>query len=225
MFIIAVITQKGGSGKTTLSINLAAAAAEAGHTPLVIDCDMQASACKWADRREKDLAPHVIDAQPSRLAGAIKTAEEQGIDVIIIDTPPKSGEASAAAAKVADVVIIPFEPQILDLETIENTKDILQLAKNPPAIAVLNKVPPVGTRRQEDAAAFLRQYGLAICAQSVSRRAIFGDATAMGKSVIEAEPQGKAAQEIREVYLQVIRFSGKQENMKHEQTGKLSRVG
>jgi chromosome partitioning protein len=215
MFIIAMITQKGGTGKTTLALNLAVAAAEQGCKPLIIDVDMQASACKWADRRGEDKSPHVIDAQPSRLANAIEKAESMGFDFAIIDTPAKSGDAGLAAAKVADIVLIPCRPQILDLETIESTKDIIRLAGSPAAMAILNAVPPVGHRRREDAGDFLKQYDIPICTQAVSHRAIFGDATAMGQSVIESEPEGKAAQEIREVYLQVTKFAGKQEKIKH----------
>jgi chromosome partitioning protein len=225
MLIIAMITQKGGTGKTTLALNLAVAALLDGRNPLIIDVDMQVSACKWADRRGNDNPPHVINAQPARLANTIAEARRQAVDFIIIDTPAKSGDAGLAAARVSDLVIIPCRPQILDLETIESTKDILKLAGNPPAMAVLNAVPPVGHRRREDAGEFLKEYEIAICEQAISHRAIFGDATAMGQSAMEAEPDGKAAQEIREVYLQVLRFSGKQEQLTHgKATGKSQRA-
>ena len=224
MQIIVFIAQKGGTGKTTEAINLACAALEAGHNPLIIDIDVQASACRWADRRG-DKSPTVIDAQPSRLPSAIEKAAEAGFDLVLIDTPAKSGDAGLAAARVANLVMIPYRPQILDLETIDSTKDILHLAGHPEHMAVFNAVPPVGFKRRDDAMAFLRQYDIPLCPYAISHRAAFGDATALGQSVLEYEPEGKAAQEIREVYKHVSQLLGKQEGAIYGATAKARRIG
>lgn len=225
MQIIAFIAQKGGSGKTTTAINLAGAALEDGRNPLVIDIDMQASACKWADRRGQDNPPHVIDAQPSRLANALEKAAGMGFDLVLIDTPAKSGDAGLAAARVSNLVIIPYRPQILDLETVDSTRDILRLGGNKPCLAVLNAVPPIGFKRREDATNFLKEYEIPICPHAISNRAIFGDAMVVGKSVLEFEPEGKAAQEIREVYKHVSQLLGKQEGAFHGAPAKARRIG
>lgn len=228
MQVIAFIAQKGGSGKTTEAVSLAGAALEGGRNPLIIDIDMQASACKWADRRGHDNPPHVIDAQPSRLANALEKAASMGFDLVLIDTPAKSGDAGLAAARVSNLVIIPYRPQILDLETVDSTKDILRLAGNISALAILNAVPPIGFRRRDDAMAFLQQYEIPICPYVISHRAVFGDAMALGKSVLEYEPEGKAAQEIREVYKHISQLLGRQEEPEgavYGATGKSRRVG
>src|SRR3546814_19707475 len=84
---IAIISQKGGAGKTTLALHLAAAAEDSGHTALVIDVDPQATASQWAAWRP-DAPPVVIDSAPPRLAAKIDQAPGQGAASIVIDTPP-----------------------------------------------------------------------------------------------------------------------------------------
>jgi chromosome partitioning protein len=94
MLTLAMIAQKGGTGKTTLALSLAVAAEAAGRSVLVIDLDPQASACKWGDRRARD-APAVMDAQPARLAAALAKAEQAGVDIAIVDTPARVEQAAA----------------------------------------------------------------------------------------------------------------------------------
>ncbi len=91
MFTVVLLSQKGGSGKTSLTISLACAAEASGQSALVIDLDPQATACKWGDRRDAE-TPIVIDAQPARLANALAKAREGGtLDVAgSRDGPPPS---------------------------------------------------------------------------------------------------------------------------------------
>jgi chromosome partitioning protein len=213
MQTIAFIAQKGGTGKTTLTINLAAAAAQDGRSSLIIDIDPQVSACNWSDRRgHKDQAPYVSDGQAARLHTAIQKAESMGIDMVLIDTPAKSGEAGLAAAKVADLVVVPCRPQELDIETLDSVTKILTMADQPPTIVVLNAVPHLGWQRQLDARRDIGQKGFEIAGQAIANLAAFGDATKRGQSVLEFQPEGRAAQEIMEVYKQVIMLLGKQES-------------
>ena len=161
MYTIALIAQKGGTGKTTLAVSLAVAAGQVGLKALIIDLDPQATACNWKDRRQGE-GPVVIDAQPSRLAAALEKAEENGVDFAVIDTPARSEQSALAAAKVADLVLIPCRPQAYDLETIPNTKEILALAGHTPALAILNAVPAFGDRH-EQARAFLNRLEIPVC--------------------------------------------------------------
>jgi chromosome partitioning protein len=227
MQIFSMIAQKGGTGKTTLLLNLAVAAEEQGHKTLIIDLDSQSSACKWADRRNDKVFPNVMDAQPERLAKAIEQAPSHGFDVVFIDTPAKSGDAGLAAARVASLVLIPCRPQMLDIETIRSTKDILKIANNPKAVAILNMAPPVGFRRREEATAAIATFGLEVCAQAISMRAVFGDATALGLTALEYESEGLGAQEIRELYKQLSRLVGKQKSrgLDDVETTRSQRVG
>lgn len=120
MYVVAVVGQKGGIGKTTLSIHLAVAAALAGHTTLLIDLDPQASASKWSDIRQAE-SPVVISAHASRLRPVLEKAEEQGVTFVILDTPPQLESPISDAAKVADLALIPCRPALFDIHAIEET--------------------------------------------------------------------------------------------------------
>ena len=175
-------------------------------TPLIIDIDPQASACDWSDwRNRKNEPPYVMNALPARLKSAIETAKGMGVDITFVDTPAKSGEAGLAAARLADMVVIPCRPQKLDIETLKSVKDIVRLADQPPAVVVLNGVPHLSFARQQEARKDIAEKGFEVCPQAVAHLAAFGDATKAGLSVIEYQSQGRAAQEIRELYLQVYR--------------------
>lgn len=197
MKTIAILSQKGGAGKTTLAIHLAVAAGLAYHEAVVIDLDPQASASHWKDSRASD-APVVISAQAARLTSVLEAAKSGGADVAIIDTAPHSESAALAAARAANLILIPCRPAILDLRAISNTIDIARLADKPAAV-VLNCVPPRGSLA-EDAAAAVSSYGLKIAPEQFTQRAAFMYALTGGQSAQEYEPRGKAASEAKRLY-------------------------
>src|SRR3712207_3164956 len=125
MKTIALIAQKGGSGKTTLALSLAVAAEASGHTTMIVDLDPQASACKWGDRRQAD-TPIIIDAQPSRLPNALAKAAQAEVGLTIVGTPARIEQAAGEAARVADLVVIPARPSIYDLETLQTSLDLVK---------------------------------------------------------------------------------------------------
>jgi chromosome partitioning protein len=142
MTIIAVIAQKGGTGKTTIAIQLAVAAELAGKTTVVIDLDPQTSAATWKDLRQQ-ATPVVVSTPASRLEQVLKTSAEHGAALAIIDTAPHSERDSLAAARQSDFVLIPCRPSILDLKAIGVSVDLMGLAGRRGAV-VLNAVPPRG---------------------------------------------------------------------------------
>jgi chromosome partitioning protein len=211
MKTVAFLSQKGGSLKTSLSVSIACAAEEQGKQALVIDLDPQATACKWGDRRKLD-SPIVLDAQPARLANALEKAREGGIDLAVIDTPPRSADAALAAAKLADLIVLPCRPQMYDLETVPNTLELIATAMGSAGrvhpvlkLAVLTAVPAQGTRH-EQAKSALESLGVEVCPVTIGQRTAFGDAGALGLSVLEHDKNGKAAQEVRQVYLEILRL-------------------
>ena len=142
MKTIAIVSQKGGSGKTTLALHLAVASASAEHNTAVIDLDPQASAANWSDRREKEL-PVVLSAHASRLSHEIARVREIGGEMLYVDTAPHSDSAALEAARTADLVLIPCRPAILDLEAITNTLNFLRTTGTP-VLVVLNAIASTG---------------------------------------------------------------------------------
>lgn len=198
MKTIALICQKGGTGKTTLAISLATEAITAGLTVAIIDLDPQVSACEWSDIR-KQAAPVVIDAQPARIEAVVARAREMGIDLLIIDTAGRTEQAALAGARVADLVLVPLQPSVIDLKTIRATNDLINLAGDKRRAAVLTRVKPFGSRHVETTQ-WLEQQGMPVCPATIGDRVAFQDAYAQGAGASELDPRGKAAEEIRQVY-------------------------
>lgn len=195
---IAIISQKGGAGKTTLALHLAAAAQESGHTALVIDLDPQATASQWATWR-KDMPPVVIDSAPPRLAAKITQANERGADFIVIDTPPHADSAASAAVEAADLVLIPCRPSAFDLAAIKTTASLVKM-RGKPAFVIFTAGSPTAPRMYEEAALLVKDYGLEACLHIIADRAAFRHAAAEGKTAMEIEPNGKAAEEVQRLY-------------------------
>lgn len=109
MKTIAVISQKGGAGKTTVAVHLAVCAEQNGHRVAPFDLDPQASAAKWADHRGGNI-PEVVSAQAARLPQLLAVARTGGAGLAIIDTAPNSDSSALIAAKAADFILIPCRP-------------------------------------------------------------------------------------------------------------------
>ena len=198
MKIISLVCQKGGTSKTTAAINLAVEAMAYGLEVVIIDLDPQVSASDWKDIRG-DAAPVVAATPIPHLDRALKAAAEAGADLVIIDTAGRTNEAASAAARMADLVLIPLQPSLIDLKTLGATLDVIRLAGNKPTRAILTRVKAAGTRHEETAA-WLRDQGVEVAPAILGERVSYQDAYASGLGVCEAEPAGKAALEIREVY-------------------------
>lgn len=199
MTTVAIVAQKGGAGKTTLAINLAAATERAGDVALVIDTDPQASACQWASwRGEKP--PEVIDSAPPRLAAKIEQAREQGASFIVIDTPPHADLAASKVVEAADLVLIPCRPSAFDLAAIKTTGQLVRLLGKPAAL-VFMAGPVRAPKIYADAAALVRSFGIEVCPQIIADRAPFRHASAAGQTVFEFEPDGRATAEITAVHM------------------------
>ena len=197
MLTIAIVSQKGGAGKTTLALNLAVASELAGQPAVIVDIDPQASAAAWADSREGE-SPVVVSAQAARLAEVLDTAREHAAALTLIDTAPH-GEANAlAAARAADLVLVPCRPSVLDLRAVTASIDICRFAGTQ-AHAVLCATPARGTLADEAQSA-LEGYKLAVAPVRVGHRAAFVHAATAGQGAQEHDPRGKAADEIARLY-------------------------
>ncbi len=201
MRTVAIVSQKGGAGKTTLAIHLAASALAAGVMPLIIDTDPQATASAWGQWRKGE-PPEVIDSAPSRVADKIEKAAAMGAELAIIDTPPHADASATKAAQVANLILIPCRPNAFDLDAIQATARLVALLQKP-AFVVFMAGPSRAPRLYEEAGEVVANLGLSVAPRIISDRAAFRHATAEGKTAIETDPQGKAAEEMRSLYMWV----------------------
>lgn len=205
MHTLALICQKGGAGKTTLAIHLAAAAASAGHRTLLLDLDPQASARKWADRREAETPDTTVES-PARLDAALKAAAAEGYGLTILDTAPNADQAALRAARLADLVLMPVRPSILDLDAAGSTIELCELAARP-LRAVLNACP-ARSRVTEEAGAALQALGATLAQTIVHERVALRHALTGGQVAAEYEPGGRAAAEIAALYAEACQALG-----------------
>ncbi|MEN9680532.1 MAG: hypothetical protein RLZZ627_425 [Pseudomonadota bacterium] len=198
MKTVAILSQKGGTGKTTLAINLAVEAARRTGSPVsLIDLDPQASAASWGDSRNQS-NPLVTSCQASRLGHHLDQYKKDGVALTVIDTAPHSETASLAAARAADLVLVPLRPAIFDLRAIAMTIDLIGVAKVP-AYAVLNAVPPRGGLANEAAEAVL-EYGLPMAPVRITQRSALVHSLTHGQAISEFEPSGKGNAEFLKLF-------------------------
>ena len=200
--VVGFLKQKGGSGATTITVHLALAAQEAGRRVAIVDVDPQHSALSWAQARGGG-SPPVIAADVDELRAVLAAAAEDGVDLVLVDTPPHSSAATAAVARLAGLAILPVRPSALDLAALPATVDIVAATKAP-ALIVLNAVPP-RAREADEARDALGGLGLPVWVGQLGDRTAFRRAVASGRTVTEAEPSGRAAAEIRDLWVEVAR--------------------
>ena len=198
MKIWAVISQKGGAGKTTIALHLAVSAANDGRSIVVLDLDAQQSAVRWSRIRESD-KPRISGVILPDLARTLASAKKEGVDYVIIDTSPRADSDSIEVAKQADMIIVPVRPSFLDLAAVDETMQVIKAAKQEDkTILVLNAVAP-RTTEAKDAADFLKGLGT-VLREQLGERADYRRALLKGQGVTEFAPKSAAAKELAKFY-------------------------
>jgi chromosome partitioning protein len=192
--IIAVANLKGGAGKSTTTINLAAASQMAGIPTAIIDIDPeQQAAARWHDSRTAEF-PLVMSGVHTRLPQAIAEMEKAGVQLIFIDCPAFVQPPTNEALKVADLALIPCRTTVQDLQFLTTTVEIAADRQKPVAV-VLNAVEPQ-LKETEQAQAFINKAGIALAPVYLSKAVAYHRGITAGLGVTEFEPTSKAAQEV-----------------------------
>jgi len=197
MHVVAVLSEKGGAGKTTVAVHLAVAAKLAGQDAVIIDLDPQASAADWADRRGS--SPEAVAIPPARLAKLVGGLRANGVQLVIIDTGRDSNNAGYTAAQAADLILIPCQPGGFDFRALTRTTDLCKLAGKRPFV-VLNGLQPGATKAEADAREALTAYECDLAPATLHRRVAYRQASIVSKTAQEVEPGSAAAEETRQLY-------------------------
>ncbi|QEE12529.1 ParA family partition ATPase [Bartonella krasnovii] len=206
--IIGLLNQKGGVGKTTLSVNLAASFARTGGRVLLIDVDPQGSALDWAAAREEAPLFSVIGLPRATVHKEI-TQIGHSYDYIIIDGPPRVTDLARSALMASDFVLIPVLPSPYDIWAADGIVKLIDEARVykeslKSAFVINRKI--VNTAIGRDVNEALGIYPVHVLSSSVAQRVIFAEAAAQGKAVYEVDKQGPAAAEIEAVAAEIKEF-------------------
>ncbi|MGH6830598.1 MAG: AAA family ATPase [Methylocella sp.] len=203
MRTIAFVSQKGGCGKSTLAACLAVAAQEAGERVLVIDMDPKKSLVRWGSKRNDPLLPVAV-VSAARLPAALIYLSERNMSLVIVDTPHLESPRSLAAINAADLSIVPARPAMFDIWASDVTGRKLKLMGKE-FVFLLNQCPPVPeSSRVRKCIAALEAVG-ALLPPHIAARADFLEAARTGKGVTEVDPKGAAAQDMRDLWMDLSR--------------------
>jgi chromosome partitioning protein len=198
MPVVAVLNQKGGSGKTTLATHLARAFQLEGQRVLLIDSDPQGSARDWAAMREDQPVSTVGIDRPT-IDRDIKSIAP--VDWTIIDGAPQAQDLAVSAIKAAHFILIPVQPSPYDIwatsALVDLVKQRIEITDGALKAAFVISRAIKGTKIGQEVGGVLADYGLPVLKSRINQRVIFPSSAASGRTVFDDDPNGEAAQEIK----------------------------
>ncbi|MDT8448413.1 MAG: ParA family partition ATPase [bacterium] len=209
--IIAFGNQKGGVGKTTLAVHLAARLAQTGKKVLLLDADKQASALDWASVREVEPLFTSIGLPKETIHKELKTLA-QPYDWVVIDSPPHSAGILRSILLASDLFLVPISPSALDVWSSKEMLDLLaeaRIFKESLAAAFVINRKIVGSVLGRDIAAALKELGLPTLQQAISQRIAFAESMSLGLTVGEYAAAGTAAAEIDSLTQEILTHAKK----------------
>lgn len=197
MTIISVLNPKGGSGKSTITTNVARALHDRGFTVLIVDSDPQGSARDWHAANEGNVIELVALDRPNNVKTLASLASKY--DFVVIDGAAKLEDMIAACIKVSDYVLIPVQPSPYDIWAASDLVDFIQARQEvtdglPKAAFVVSRIIE-GTRLGNDIRAALDEYGIPTLATAIVQRQVYPQTAAEGLTVFDAD-NAKAKAEI-----------------------------
>lgn len=213
-FTVAVIQQKGGAGKTTLTCQLAAGLLESGKSVAAVDTDEQQSLNYWARLRKARLGSDdrliTYDAARSLAIAKIRSAEREA-DFVLVDTPPQDKSIIRRVLRYADLVLIPLQLTPFDFHATLATVETIAPAQKK-MLFVLNRVPPRARVADEMRNQFLK-HELPVAKTCLGNRAAFAECMLTGAGVAETAPTSKAGQEITLLMEEVFSLGGEKASL------------
>jgi chromosome partitioning protein len=197
MYVLALVTQKGGSGKSTLSVGLAVAAMADGERVAVIEADAQGTVSSWKARRASPYPRVDRVADSAGIEQTISCLKAEGVWLAIIDTAATNNSLATSAITRADFCLIPARPSAADIEAAIPTLIAIRRLNRRFAF-VLNQTPPRGCRLSEAATA-LNSLGV-LALPYIVQRNDHQDALGAGLAVTEFAPEGRASEEMRALW-------------------------
>ncbi|SFL43135.1 ParA family partition ATPase [Azotobacter beijerinckii] len=198
MKVIAVLNQKGGSGKTTIATHLARALQLDGADVLLVDSDPQGSARDWAAARE-DQPVTVVGIDRPTIDRDLKNVARK--DFVVIDGAPQAADLAVSAIKAADFILIPVQPSPYDIwaaaDLVELVKQRIEVTDGKLQAAFIVSRAIKGTKIGAEVAEALEGYGLPVLASRITQRVSYPGTAATGTTVLDAEPASDAAAEVR----------------------------
>ena len=207
--IFGILNQKGGVGKTTLSVNLAACLARTGTRVLLIDADPQGSALDWAAAREGAPLFSVVGLPRASIHKEIAQIGKD-YDHIVIDGPPRVTDLARSAIMASDVVVIPVQPSPYDIWAADEVVKLIDEARvykeNLKSVFVINR-KITNTAIGRDVRDALAAYPVHVLQASVTQRVVFAEAAAHGQAIFEIDPTGPAVTEIEAVAHELMEYA------------------
>jgi chromosome partitioning protein len=204
---VAIISQKGGAGKTTLAVHLGTAASLGGVPTVIVDTDPQATATTWGEWRGGQDPTVISCASHAMLHRQIGKIEDAGAQLVLIDTPPAADVMAATVSKEADVLLIPCRPRAFDLDAIRTTTELVRVSGKP-AFVVFTAGPANAANLYEEAAEVVERIGVKLAPFVICQRADFQNSVAKGRTAQEIDPDGKAAAEIKALWKWLRKVGG-----------------
>ncbi len=220
---LALLNQKGGVGKTTLAVHIAAALAIKGRRVLLVGADPQGSALDWSATRQADPLFSVVGLPKNNLHKVIPAHAAKYEDVII-DGPPRVNVVARAAILASDMVLIPVQPSPYVVWAAKDIVDLLREAavfkENQICRFVINR-KIVNTAIGRDVVDALSSYSIPVLSSSIAQRVAFAESAGQGSTVVETDPTGQAADEINELVDEILSTATHEDS--HEQKSELRR--